>query len=293
MQLKDEDPTAVIRRLHYKLDKLITIRIINTGIEKPESQLEPFSNEYKANLYAGIFIRKNNDFKWNNKHPLNGLIKKHCLKDNPSNLEDWKKLINKFDKIVPRALATDPNYQYVTHQITAEEQSIYVFKNDGKNNKKGKSRKRKRYELEIPDPNAWAKNTKEFHTRKRFKGDCYNCGGHGHVAMNCTKSDATSGTLLNINQNTKCYRCHRKGHVKSQCWARYYCKHTKEKNTIEPPAQKPMKYQHNTSDIHLPQTINKTRNATTIKHQQETKCKILEIIIEIQDKFKKTEKYFG
>ena len=97
--------------------------------------------------------------------------------------------------------------------------------------------------METNNPKAWAKNTKEFHTRKRFKGDCYNCGGHGHVAMNCTKSDATSGTLLNINQNTKCYRCHRKGHVKSQCWARYYCKHYKGGGKIpsKPPAQKPMK----------------------------------------------------
>ena len=56
---KAEDPTAVIRRLHYKLDRIDNaIKIINTGIEKPESQLEPFSNEYKANLHAGIFIRK-------------------------------------------------------------------------------------------------------------------------------------------------------------------------------------------------------------------------------------------
>ena len=272
---KAEDPCNVVRKIKNKLDKINqAIEIINTGIDKPESHLKPFDDEFIAELYTGIFIRKNNQQKYNNVHALNKRIRNHCLKENPTNIEEWNEIIKKFDTIIPRALCSDPNYQYIPYITSVEEEDIYATNRTSTYNKKDKNRKRKY------DEESWTKNTKTFNTgklneppRKRFKGECSKCGKANHVASECKSKRHKDGTLLVIatakhkNKNVTCYRCHRKGHLRKDCFAKYYDKDYKMGALIpdKAPARKTSKPVND-----KPFAIyNPSANPANIRHQQE------------------------
>ena len=273
---KAENPLTVYNRLLTKYKNITkAINLINMSITDEKQKLLPFTDEFQANILAGIFIRKNNNEKYHNVHELNKEVRKHCLRWSSHTMDDWKEIIKKFNTIVKDVLSGDKKYQYKLYPPSAAENKIYYFNNNTNKPKdavakqlhitkrKYPIRKRKHY-----DRSYYPRNN-----NKRQKVSCLRCGKNGHVKTYCHSTYHINGQRLQRNRTVTCNRCFRSGHRQNACFA------TKDKDgkliSGKPPASSPAHYKssnNNRKQFNTFKQYNPSKNPENIRQRKELKA---------------------
>ena len=240
---KAENPLNVYKRLqtiYSYIEK--AINLINKGITNEKQKLLPFTNEFKADILSGIFIRKNDKVKFDNDHVLNKMVRKHCLKWSSHTMDDWKEIIKQFNTIVKDVLSGDRKYQYTSYPPSTTENDIYFFHNNRHKSRSNSTKqpqfiKRKSFDRKR---RQFGRNHNQRQNYKRQRISCLKCGRNGHVKRECRSTHHVNGQRLRRNNDITCHRCHRPGHKKDVCFAKF----DKDGKQIpgKPPAQPPSHY---------------------------------------------------
>ena len=232
---KAENPLTVYKRLQTTFSNIKkAIKLINKTITNEKQKLLPFTDEFKASILAGIFIRKNNNPNYDNVHELNKLVQKHCLRWSSHTMEDWDEIVNSFDRIIRDVLSGDKKYQYILYPPSKTENNIYFFRN---NANRSHITKEKRFNKRRKHFNG---NYNQKQNNKRQRISCQRCGKTGHIKKDCRSIRHANGQKLQRNNQIICHRCHRPGHKKDSCYSR----NDKDGRPIpgKPPAKPPVHY---------------------------------------------------
>ncbi len=138
IQRRNEDPSLVYQRYKIKLQKIKkSIKIMNK-YRNNGNKINKIRTETQLDALTGIFIRKNNNKRYNNVGNINKLTVKYIINKNPKTVNDWDKL---FDGI-KTDLVSDmfdgmTEYEYQSYVVTEKDLDVYShrkrYRNDNNN----------------------------------------------------------------------------------------------------------------------------------------------------------------
>ena len=204
---KNEDPNVAYSRFKYKLARINkAIETINEGLKAQsdalhpndeekakqhfkDTKLYPVSVEDKREALTRMFIIRNNSPRFNNVGKVNDRVVKYLLAEDPRQMKDWDKCFNDMkQKLIPRLLDGQKEYEYIHYPIDKNDDTIYV---------------KKHHQTKTPNhPNVPRPKPRNPH------------GKRGRDSDNNPK-----GPPKKRLKTITCTRCYRRGHHVKQCFA--------------------------------------------------------------------------
>ncbi len=239
IQRRNEDPLLVFKRYLTKLKKMQrSIKMINKG-RKVGTKIKYIQPETQLDALKGIFIRKNNSAKYNNKDTINRLTVKYITSKDPGTIEEW----NKVFKNIRTELISDmfdgmEEYQYISYDVSEKDFEIYYSKSKPKQTGPKAIRERQKRFNKQHEFNKYGKRGRNHNNKgntptKRYKKDnrnnrnnkiikCFRCKKNGHTQRECHSVKDINGNWLNDGQVPVCNKCNRPGHKTWKCYATTY-----------------------------------------------------------------------
>ena len=221
LMFKGEDPNIAYSRYKYKLDQINNaIDAINKGIKAESLQLHAIqaeatkwynsvalfkvSVEDRREALTRMFVIRNNEEKWNNKHTINERVRNFIIKKDPRTMDDWDDVFNKMKtQLIARVLDGQKQWEFITYPSNADDDNIYVKKHHLI--QKGQNK----HPLQQP---KYDKRQKKRQTLNRKRG-------RRELSPRNRNRDGPPNKKLR--PNTECYRCHRMGHLANKCYAEF------------------------------------------------------------------------
>ncbi len=147
IQRRNEDPSLVYLRYKIKLKKIKnSIKIMN---KYRINNIEKIRTETQLEALKGIFIRKNNNKKYNNTGKINELTFKYIVDKNPKTVNDWDEL---FDGIKTDLISDMfdgmKEYEYQSYAVNEKDLDVHShrkrYRNDSDNDDELPYEKRRR-----------------------------------------------------------------------------------------------------------------------------------------------------
>ena len=236
---KNEDPKLVYDKFNTILSRIDdAISLINTNRDRL-GRVRGVTNEQVLDALSAIFVRNNNNPKFDNNGEINRKVVGYIYKTDPKTTDDWKDMFNEMkNKLIPNVFKSLKEWQYVTYPTNISDYDIYKKpskrpednKADHKIPRKETTKKRKRKQT-----------LKGGNKKRKYNQYCGRCGRNNHPESECFATHDVFGKSLNRNNhhnnnnNTNnrqskgkkyCKRCKRNNHYTSDCNASYYADRT-------------------------------------------------------------------
>ena len=273
LMFKGEDPNIAYSRYKYKLEQINNaIAAINKGIKAESIQLYEqaaeaikwynsvslfkISVEDRREALTRMFVIRNNDEKWNNKHTINDLVRKFIIKKDPRTMDDWDDVFNKMKtQLIPRVLDGQKEYEFIAYPANADDDNIYI---------------KKHHLIRKGSPKRPFQQSKDDQKQKKRQTLNRKRGRGQFTSRNQNRNEPPKKKLR---PNTECYRCHRIGHLANECYAEFDV----HRNRIKTPAPVTLpqcihckKTNHQSDQCKWKNTNNKKENGNSWrKHKQQ------------------------
>ena len=204
---KNEDPNVAYSRFKYKLYQIETaIKEIN-AVVIPDlgSKLADLTDEDKFDALTAMFVRNNNDPRFNNNGAINQKVQRFIIKESPEEYKEWEEIFKKIKtNLIPKVLRGIKKFETVSYPPNQEDDNIYSKRRNSSFNPQQQRSNGQNHQ----------RASKGYNTRKRR-----------HPPNSQPQNDSTDyhpTKRRRYNSDTrriKCHRCHKIGHIGRSCWS--------------------------------------------------------------------------
>ena len=236
---KNEDPKLVYDKFQTVLGRVDdAIDLVNTTRSR-RNRIRGITDEQIIDALTTIFVRCNNDPKFDNNGVINSKVINFISKKNPTTIGDWETLFDEIQtELIPNCFKSLKEWQFISNPTNVSDYDIYKKQSkrpeDNKSNQKIKQesgRKRKRQQT-----------FKGVNKKRKFNLYCRRCGRNNHLEKECRATIDVFGNAINKSRrgnnpnnnssNTNngrqnkgkkyCKRCTRNNHYTKDCHASFY-----------------------------------------------------------------------